>query len=144
MLTAMPTDCLYQATVTASGGREGQAAAQDGSLHLWLDLPAELGGRGHGNNPEQLFAAGYAACFLSTLKTLGNLGHPALPADARVTATVGLGPRAQGGFALAVTLVLSLPGVDRNRAQALMEAAHGACPYSRAIAGNVPVHLSLA
>jgi Ohr subfamily peroxiredoxin len=140
----MLTDCLYQASATARGGREGQAATSDGSLHAWLDLPAELGGRGHGNNPEQLFAAGYAACFLSTLKTLKNQGNVAVPANATVTATVGLGPRADGGFGLAITLHVALPGVDQNRAQALMEAAHGACPYSRAIAGNVPVHLSLA
>jgi organic hydroperoxide reductase OsmC/OhrA len=74
----MLTDCLYQASATARGGREGQAATSDGSLHAWLDLPAELGGRGHGNNPEQLFAAGYAACFLSTLKTLKNQGNVAV------------------------------------------------------------------
>ncbi|NKJ40923.1 MULTISPECIES: organic hydroperoxide resistance protein [unclassified Novosphingobium] len=140
----MLTDCLYQASATATGGREGQASTSDGSLHVWLDLPAELGGRGHGNNPEQLFATGYAACFLSTMKTLKNQGHALPPSDARVTATVGLGPRPEGGFGLAITLLVSLPGMDPNRAQALMEAAHGACPYSRAIAGNVPVHLSLA
>jgi len=140
----MLPNCLYQASVTASGGREGEARAGDNSLHLWLDLPAELGGRGHGNNPEQLFAAGYAACFLSTMKTLGNQGHAALPGDARVTATVGLGPAPEGGFALAVTLLLHAPGMDRNRASALMDAAHGACPYSRAVAGNVAVSLSLA
>lgn len=140
----MLTDCLYQASATATGGREGQASTSDGSLHVWLDLPAELGGRGHGNNPEQLFATGYAACFLSTMKTLKNQGHALPPSDTRVTATVGLGPRPEGGFGLAITLLVSLPGMDPNRAQALMEAAHGACPYSRAIAGNVPVHLSLA
>lgn len=140
----MLTDCLYQASATATGGREGQASTSDGSLHVWLDLPAELGGRGHGNNPEQLFATGYAACFLSTMKTLKNQGHALPPSDARVTATVGLGPRPEGGFGLAITLLVSLPGMDPNRAQALMEAAHGACPYSRSIAGNVPVHLSLA
>lgn len=140
----MLTDCLYQASASAHGGREGQVATSDGTLHAWLDLPAELGGRGHGNNPEQLFAAGYAACFLSTMKNLKNQNHPPLPGDARVTATVGLAPRPEGGFGLGITLAVSLPGMDPKRARALMEAAHGACPYSRAIMGNVPVHLSLA
>lgn len=135
---------LYQTAVTAYGGREGRVASVDGTFHAWLDQPAELGGRGHGNTPEQLYAAAHAACLLGAMRSLRSQGHPAVPADASVTATVGVDRAASGGFALAVRLEARLPGLDRAAAEALLAAADAACPYSRAIRGNVGVTLVLA
>jgi osmotically inducible protein OsmC len=140
----MVTQVLYTTAATATGGRDGRARTADGSLNVWLDMPAELGGKGHGNNPEQLFAAGYAACFLSAMKNVGKAPHPTVPANAEVTATVGIGPRAQGGFGLTIALAVALPGVDHAAAVALVEAAHAVCPYSNAVRGNVDVTLTVA
>jgi Ohr subfamily peroxiredoxin len=111
-----------------------------------LASPKELGGNGQGNNPEQLFAAGYAACFLGAMKFAATQDKslPRVPADATVTATVGIGPRADKGFGLAVSLEVSLPGVDRAAAEELVAEADTICPYSHATRGNIEVTLSVA
>lgn len=140
----MLTSTLYTTSATASGGREGRTRTPDGSLNVWLDLPVELGGKGHGNNPEQLFAAGYSACFLSAMKNVAPAQKVTVPATATVTATIGIGPRAAGGFGISAALTIELPGIERVTAQALIEAAHEVCPYSNALRGNVDVALTLA
>ena len=142
----MPTNVLYKTTATAEGGREGHARTQDGSLEVKLSTPKELGGGGGtGNNPEQLFAAGYAACFLGAMKAVAGQGGTAkVPNDAAVTATVGIGPRSEGGFGLDVALDVTLPGVPREQAQELVEKAHQVCPYSNATRGNLDVKLNVA
>ena len=137
----MSVDVKYRATASATGGRDGQASTQDGSLTVKLATPKELGGGGGpGNNPEQLFAAGYSACFIGAMKFVASQGGPAkVPADASVTTTVGIGPRSEGGFGLDVDMEVSLPGVDKAAAEALVEQAHHICPYSNSIRGNVSV-----
>ena len=138
----MPVHVLYATKVTATGGRDGQAIADDGSLDLRLTTPKELGGAGGpGNNPEQLFAAGYAACFLSAMKFVASQGGPRVPDDAKVTATVGIGPRSEGGFGVDVQLDISLPGLAKPDADSLVQRAHLACPYSNATRDNVPLRL---
>ncbi|MEU0569549.1 organic hydroperoxide resistance protein [Nonomuraea sp. NPDC005983] len=131
---------LYTAIATASG-REGRAVSSDGRLDVTLAPPKELGGTGAGTNPEQLFAAGYAACFASAL----NLVAKRMEADvseASVTAEVGLGSNGDGGFALSVTLRVELPDHLQGEAgRALVEATHQVCPYSNATRGNIPVEL---
>ncbi|MBT0667441.1 organic hydroperoxide resistance protein [Novosphingobium profundi] len=140
----MLTKTLYTTSATSNGGRDGRARTADGSLNVWLDMPVELGGRGHGNNPEQLFAAGYSACFLSAMKTVaGPLGMK-VPAETTVTASVGIGPLATQGFGLSIALAIAVPGVEREAAQRLIEAAHEVCPYSNAVRGNIDVALTLA
>jgi osmotically inducible protein OsmC len=110
-----------------------------------LATPKELGGSGGpGNNPEQLFAAGYSACFLGAMKFVALQGGPKVSANATVTATVGIGPRKAGGFGLEVALTITLPGLDRATAEALVEKAHQVCPYSNATRNNINVKLSLA
>ena len=136
---------LYSTRATATGGRDGKARTDDGSFEVTLAAPKELGGNGQGNNPEQLFAAGYAACFLGALKFVSTQGkHARLPTDARVSATVGIGPRADKGFGLAVTLDVSLPGLDASEAEALVAEADSMCPYSHAVRGNIDVALNIA
>lgn len=139
----MLTKTLYTTSATATGGRDGRARTADGSLNVWLDLPAELGGKGHGNNPEQLFAAGYSACFLSAMKNVAASQKIALPADTSVTANIGIGPRAEGGFGISAALTIDIPGMEREASQALIETAHSICPYSNALRGNVDVALTL-
>jgi osmotically inducible protein OsmC len=140
----MPVDVKYTTSATATGGRDGHAKTKDGSFDVKLSTPKELGGGGGtGNNPEQLFAAGYAACFLGAMKHVAAQGGPKVPGDTNVTATVGIGPRSEGGFGLDVQLDVSLPGVDRAEAQALVEKAHQVCPYSNATRNNVPVRLNV-
>lgn len=140
----MPTKILYQTEASATGGRDGHARTRDGSLNVWLGLPKELGGNGFGNNPEQLFAAGYAACFLSAMKTVARNGsHPHVPEQAVVTAQVGIGPLDERRFGLAITLRIELPGMERAAAEALVAAAHQACPYSNAVRGNIDVVLEI-
>lgn len=136
---------LYTAHATSSGGRTGQAKSDDGRLSVTLDTVKELGGTGgQGTNPEQLFAAGYSACFHSALKLVAGQKKVKVPADSAVTAHVGIGPNEKGkGFALDVTLEVSLPGIDRAEAEALVAAAHEVCPYSNATRGNVDVRLSV-
>jgi osmotically inducible protein OsmC len=134
---------LYATEATAQGGREGHARTSDGRLDVELDVPAEMSGSGGpGTNPEQLFATGYAACFQSAL--LGVAAGRRLDlSESRVTARVGIGPVAGGGFGLAVALDLDAPRIGRQEAIALMERAHERCPYSRATRGNIDVALSV-
>jgi osmotically inducible protein OsmC len=136
-------DLLYTAQATARGGREGEVASDDGVLDLSLRMPKELGGpEGEHTNPEQLFAAGYAACFHSALERLAK--EQGLDVSgSEITAQVSLG-RDERGFGLAVTLVGALPTLDAERGERLMHEAHQVCPYSRATRGNVDVVLDLA
>ena len=108
----MSVKVLYKTSAKATGGRDGNAATLDGALNVKLTTPKELGGGGGaGNNPEQLFAAGYAACFIGAMKFVASQGGPKVPADASVTSTVGIGPRSEGGFGLDIDLAVSLPGL---------------------------------
>lgn len=136
---------LYTTTATATGGRDGKAATKDGSFSVTLATPKELGGAGGaGNNPEQLFAAGYSACFLGALKFVAGKEKVAVPADTTVTAMVGIGPRDDGtGFGLDVALAISLPGIDKAKAEDLVQKAHIVCPYSEATRSNLDVRLSV-
>lgn len=128
----------------ATGGREGSAATLDGTFQVKLSTPKELGGGGGtGVNPEQLFAAGYAACFLGAMKAVAAQGGPKVPSDATVTSTVGIGPRSEGGFGLEIALAVSLPGLERADAEALVQKAHHVCPYSNATRNNIDVKLSV-
>jgi Ohr subfamily peroxiredoxin len=131
----------YKTTATATGGRDGRAKTADGTLDLKLTTPKELGGPGgEGTNPEQLFASGYSACFLGALKYVANREKVSIPADASVTATVGIGPRDDGqGFGIDVDLAIALPGLDRAKAEDLIAKAHVVCPYSHATHGNIDV-----
>ncbi|MGB0213225.1 organic hydroperoxide resistance protein [Algiphilus sp.] len=134
---------LYRAHATASGGRDGRAESSDGALQVGLSTPRELGGPGGpGTNPEQLFAAGYSACFLGALKFVAGKEKAALPADARVSGAVGIGALPTG-FGIEVDLEISLPGLDREQAQALVDKAHVVCPYSNATRNNIDVRLTL-
>lgn len=136
---------LYRTQATASGGRTGQAATADGSFSVTLTTPKELGGAGgEGNNPEQLFAAGYAACFLGALKFVAARRKATIGDEARVTAEVGIGPRADGkGFGLDVSLRIALPGLETDVARELVDEAHIVCPYSDATRGGLDVRLAL-
>ncbi|MAC12727.1 MAG: organic hydroperoxide resistance protein [Sphingorhabdus sp.] len=141
----MSIDVKYRTQATATGGRDGTAKSQDGKLAVNLSSPKELGGAGgDGTNPEQLFAAGYAACFIGALKVAGQQLKLKVPADVSVTAQVGIGPRSEGGFGITADLEVALPGLEREDAQKLVDAAHQICPYSNATRGNVDVGLSLA
>lgn len=141
----MSVDVKYSTTATATGGREGHARSEDGRFDVQLSTPRELGGAGgDGSNPEQLFAAGYAACFIGAMKVAGQQLGIKVPDDVAVTATVGIGPRSLGGFGITADLKVSVPGVDPLQAQALVDTAHGICPYSNATRGNVDVGLTLA
>ena len=140
----MSVNVLYRTAASATGGRDGHAATADGSLDVKLSTPKELGGAGGpGNNPEQLFAAGYSACFIGAMKFVASQGGPKVPADTQVTADVGIGPRAEGGFGLDIELKISLPGLARAEAETLVEKAHQVCPYSNATRNNVPVRLTI-
>ncbi len=140
----MSVNVLYKTSAKATGGRDGEAATLDGSLSVKLSTPKELGGAGGaGNNPEQLFAAGYAACFIGAMKFVASQGGPKVPADVSVTSTVGIGPRSEGGFGLTVELAVSLPGVPRADAEALVAKAHQVCPYSNATRNNIDVRLTV-
>jgi len=135
---------LYTATATASGGREGQATSSDGALAVKLSTPRELGGAGgDGTNPEQLFAAGYSACFLGALKFVAGKQKVALPPTTTVTGKVGIG-QIPTGFGIQAELTIAAPGVDREQLQALVDAAHIVCPYSNATRGNIDVTLVIA
>lgn len=132
---------LYTAVATATGeGREGRTRSSDGLIDAQLAVPTELGGPGGATNPEQLFAAGYAACFHSALKTVARRDKVTFT-DSAVTAEVGIGPNEAGGFGLEITLHVELGGIDQATAERLVEAAHQTCPYSQATRGNVPVTL---
>lgn len=137
-------ETLYTARATTHGGREGRVESSDGVLNLDLAMPKEMGGPGgDGTNPEQLFAAGYSACFESALRMVARRQNKDL-GDASITGDVNIGKTGDGGFGLAVELVGRMPGVSREEAEGLMQAAHEVCPYSRATRGNVDVKLSVA
>ena len=137
---------LYSTEATATGGRTGRAATKDGKFSVTLVTPKELGGPGgEGSNPEQLFASGYAACFLGALKFVAAQRKTKLTDDSSVTAAVGIGKRDDGqGFGLDVALTITLPGVEPGIARELIEQAHVVCPYSHATRNNLNVRLSLA
>jgi Ohr subfamily peroxiredoxin len=139
-----PDKILYTAEAVATGGREGRAVSSDRALDVQLSTPRELGGAGGpGTNPEQLFAAGYSACFLGSLKFVAAQNKVSLPANAQVTGQVGIGP-IPTGFAIQVGLTISLPGLPAEQARALVDKAHIVCPYSNATRGNIDVVLSIA
>ncbi len=134
---------LYRAHATATGGREGRAVSSDGVLDVKLSTPKELGGNGaSGTNPEQLFAAGYSACFLGAMKFVGGRDNIAVPADTSIEGQVGIGA-IPTGFGIEVALRISLPGLDRATAERLVAAAHIVCPYSNATRGNIDVTLTI-
>ena len=132
----------YSVSATASGGgRNGAVKTSDGSFDLTMASPKELGGSGAGNNPEQLFAAGYAACYLGAMRfaVTQDKSLPGVPADATVTSTVGIGARPDKGFGLVVTLDVKLPGLSAADAKRVADAGHEICPYSHATKGNIAV-----
>ncbi len=132
---------LYTAIATATGGRDGRAVSSDNILDVKLSTPKELGGAGgQATNPEQLFAAGYSACFIGALKFVASQTKRKIPDDASITAHVGIG-QIPGGFGLDIDLHISLPGLTQDDAQSLVDAAHQVCPYSNATRGNVDVRL---
>lgn len=133
---------LYRATATATGGRDGRAVSSDGALDAKLSTPRELGGGG-GTNPEQLFAAGDSACFLGALKFVAAREKVALPADTSVEGKVGIGP-IPTGFGIEAELTVTIPGLPRERAEALVQQAHVVCSYSNATRGNIEVKVSVA
>ena len=136
----MPDKVLYTAKATSTGdGRNGHVVSSDQRLDLDLAPPAEMGGDGNGTNPEQLFAAGYAACFHNALRIVARRARVD-PGDSTVSAEVGIGPEGEA-FGLVVTLIISIPGLEREQARELAEAAHQVCPYSRATRGNISVEL---
>jgi len=138
---------LYTAAATSTGGgRDGRAASSDGRLDLQLSIPKSMGGNdGPGTNPEQLFAAGYSACFLGALRFVAGKEKIKLPEDTAVTAEVGIGPRADGtGFGLDAAIQVSVPGLDKAVAEDLVAKAHIVCPYSEATRANLDVRVSVA
>jgi Ohr subfamily peroxiredoxin len=136
----MPDKVLYTAEATSTGdGRSGHVVSSDHRLDLDLAPPAEMGGSGDGTNPEQLFAAGYSACFHSALRLVARRARVD-PGESTVTAEVGIGPEGEA-YGLAVTLIIHIPGLDREKTRELAEAAHQVCPYSRATRGNISVEL---
>ncbi len=140
----MSVNVIYKTQATATGGRDGAAKSDDGSVDVKLVIPKELGGPGGvGANPEKLFAAGYSACFLGAMKAVSGQVGVKVPADATVTATIGFGPRSEGGYGITADLAVSLPGVDHEAGERLVQAAHQVCPYSNATRGNVDVGLTV-
>jgi len=138
-----PDKVLYTAQSTATGGRDGRAVSSDGVLNVQLTTPKELGGAGGvGTNPEQLFAAGYSACFIGAMRFVAGKAKVVLPADTSITGHVGIGP-IPTGFAIKVQLDIKVPGLPKDQVQKLVEAAHQVCPYSNATRGNIDVTLNV-
>jgi Ohr subfamily peroxiredoxin len=138
---------IYTAHATSTGGRTGSTKSSDERISLQLSTPKELGGdSGPGTNPEQLFAAGYSACFIGAMKAVAARQKIALPADVSIAASVSIGPMTgkAGAFGIAVTMAVTVPGMDRAAAEALVATAHEVCPYSNATRGNIDVSLSVA
>jgi len=137
---------VYTAHATATGGRDGVAKTDDGKLDVKLQKPKEMGGTGEGTNPEQLFAAGYAACFIGALKHVASLQKIHLPNDTFIKSSVFFGPRAGGakGFGVDVALEVHVAGLDRAKVEELVHEAHEVCPYSNATRGNIDVTLTVA
>ncbi|MFC5526336.1 organic hydroperoxide resistance protein [Rhodanobacter ginsengisoli] len=134
---------LYRAKATATGGRDGRAKSSDNVLDIKLTTPKELGGAGgDGTNPEQLFAAGYSACFIGAMKFVAAQQKLQLPADTQVTGQVGIG-QIPTGFGIEVELIISIPGLPRADAEALVQKAHIVCPYSNATRNNIDVKLTV-
>lgn len=130
----------YTAQATSTGGRDGRGKTNDGKLDLALSLPTEMGGDNKGTNPEQLFAVGYSACYLGAIKFVAGKENVTIGPDAAVTAHVGVGPREDGGgFGLEVAIDVSLPGIDKAKAEDIAAKAHVVCPYSHATKGNIKV-----
>lgn len=142
-MTAKIEKVVYQAQASATGGRDGRAVSSDGLLDVKLSPPKEMGGAGGATNPEQLFAAGYAACFMGALRHVAGAQKITVPAEAKIDATVGIGA-IPAGFGIEVQMVVHLPGLERDAAQALIDKAHQVCPYSNATRGNIEVDLRLA
>ena len=140
---ASPETILYTAHATSTGGRDGSSKSSDGAVDVKLTTPKELGGNGAaGTNPEQLFAAGYSACFLGAMKHVASTQKKTLPADTKIDADVGIG-QIPNGFGIKVDMAISIPGMDRAEAEKLVEAAHVVCPYSNATRGNIDVNLKV-
>ncbi len=137
---------LYTTQATSTGGRVGSSKSADGVLAVTLTSPKELGGDGAaGTNPEQLFAAGYSACFLGALKFVAGKAGVKIPAESTVSAKIGIGPRDDGqGFGIEAALTITVPGVERDTVEKLVQQAHVVCPYSHATKGNIPVTLTVA
>lgn len=136
---------VYTAHATSTGGRTGTTRSSDGRIQLDLSTPKELGGDGGaGTNPEQLFAAGYSACFIGAMKAVAAQRKTSLPGEVSISADVSIGPMTgkRGAFGIAVAMRVSIPGMDKAAVQALAEAAHEICPYSNATRGNIDVELS--
>ena len=137
---------VYTAHATSTGGRAGSTKSSDDRVSLQLSTPKELGGdSGPGTNPEQLFAAGYSACFIGAMKAVAARQKISLPAEVSITADVSIGPMTgkAGAFGIAVAMHVSVPGMDRTAAEALVKAAHEVCPYSNATRGNVEVDIQV-
>ena len=135
---------LYTAHATSTGGREGTSKSSDGVLDVKLTTPKEMGGNGAvGTNPEQLFAAGYSACFLGAMKYVAGTQKIALPATTTIAADVGIG-QIPAGFGIQVAMTITIPGMERAAAEKLVHEAHGVCPYSNATRGNIDVTLTVA
>ena len=138
-----PEAVLYTAHATSTGGRDGTSRTDDGILDVKLTTPKGLGGNGApGTNPEQLFAAGYSACFIGAMKFVAGAQKIALPADTTITADVGIG-KIPNGFGIQVALHVKIPGMDKAAAQKIVDAAHQVCPYSNATRGNIEVLLDV-
>jgi lipoyl-dependent peroxiredoxin len=133
---------VYTAHAVATGGRDGRAVSSDNLLDVKLAVPKEMGGAGGGTNPEQLFAAGYSACFLGAMKFVANRDKITIPSDVSIAGSVGIGP-IPNGFGIEAELKISLPGMDKAEAQKLVDAAHIVCPYSNATRGNIEVTLTI-
>ncbi len=137
----MPVDAKYKTTATATGGgRDGRTSLADGTLSFQLVIPKELGGPGgEGANPEKLFALGYSACFLGAMRVASGQTKIKVPDGSTVTATIGIGPRSEGGFGITAALDVYLPGLAQDEAKKLVDVTHTICPYSNATRGNVDV-----
>ncbi len=135
-------DVIYTAKAVVSGGRDGSARTEDGQLELKLAVPKQMGGKGDGTNPEELFAAGYAACFIGALKVVAAQVKQKLPDSLRIESQVGLG-KVGAGYGINAALAVFLPGMDEAVAQQLVNQAHQVCPYSNATRGNIDVALSV-
>jgi Ohr subfamily peroxiredoxin len=135
---------LYRSKATSTGGRDGRSVSSDGVLDIQLRTPKELGGAGGvGTNPEQLFAAGYSACFLGAMQYVASQQKLKLPVETKVTGEVGIGP-IPTGFGIEVELTILIPGMSRADAEALVQKAHVVCPYSNATRNNIDVKLTIA
>ncbi|MBC7706997.1 MAG: organic hydroperoxide resistance protein [Rhodoferax sp.] len=134
---------VYKAHASSTGGRDGSTRSSDGLLDVKLSAPKEMGGGGGGVNPEQLFAAGYSACFIGAMKFVAGQQKVTLPADTSIDATVGIG-QIPDGFGIEVQLLVKVPGMDRAAAQGIVDKAHEVCPYSNATRGNIEVSITLA